>query len=61
MPTLFLIEDEDTLAKNIERYLERHGWDVEVAGTGRDPLEGHADQRATEPSVGRLGVSARGQ
>ena len=39
MPTLFLIEDETTLAKNIERYLERHGWDVETAESAEDGLQ----------------------
>ena len=39
MPTLFLIEDEATLAKNIARYLERHGWDVEIAATAEDGLQ----------------------
>ena len=39
MPTLFLIEDEATLAKNIGRYLERHGWDVEIAATAEEGLE----------------------
>jgi two-component system, NtrC family, response regulator AtoC len=39
MPTLFLIEDEATLAKNIARYLERHGWDVEIAATAEDALQ----------------------
>ena len=39
MPTLFLIEDEATLAKNIARYLERHGWDVEIATTAEDALQ----------------------
>src|SRR5690349_3181782 len=33
MPCLLLIEDEDTLAKNVQRYLARQGWDVEIAGT----------------------------
>jgi len=33
MPTLLLIEDEETLAKNVQRYLARQGWDVELAGT----------------------------
>lgn len=39
MPTLFLIEDEETLAKNIERFLERHGWDVETASNAEDALK----------------------
>ncbi len=39
MPTLFLIEDEATLAKNIARYLERRGWDVEVAASAELGLE----------------------
>jgi len=38
MPTLFLIEDEETLAKNIARYLERHGWDVETSTSAEDAL-----------------------
>ncbi len=39
MPTLFLIEDEATLAKNIARYLERRGWDVEIASSAEDALK----------------------
>jgi len=38
MPTLLLIEDETTLAKNIARYLERHGWDVDIAESAEDGL-----------------------
>jgi two-component system, NtrC family, response regulator AtoC len=38
MPSLLLIEDEDTLAKNVQRYLARHGWDVELAGTAENGL-----------------------
>jgi two-component system, NtrC family, response regulator AtoC len=38
MPSLLLIEDEDTLAKNVQRYLARQGWDVELAGTAEAGL-----------------------
>jgi two-component system, NtrC family, response regulator AtoC len=38
MPSLLLIEDEDTLAKNVQRYLARYGWDVELAGTAEAGL-----------------------
>ncbi|HEY6865124.1 MAG TPA: sigma-54 dependent transcriptional regulator [Burkholderiales bacterium] len=38
MPSLLLIEDEDTLAKNVQRYLARQGWDVELAGTAESGL-----------------------
>lgn len=38
MPTLFVIEDEATLAKNIARYLERRGWNVEIAQTAESAL-----------------------
>jgi len=35
---VLVIEDEATLAKNVRRYLERHGYDVRVAGTGEEGL-----------------------
>lgn len=35
---ILLIEDEEVLAKNIKRYMERHGYDTVVAGTGADGL-----------------------
>lgn len=39
MPTLLLIEDEVTLAKNIALYLTRYGWDVDIATTAQDALQ----------------------
>ena len=39
MARLLLIEDEETLAKNIARFLEHSGWDVEIAGTAEDGLK----------------------
>jgi two-component system response regulator AtoC len=48
MPILLLIEDEATLAKNVERYLERHGWDVEIAGSAE---EGLARVASVQPDV----------
>jgi DNA-binding NtrC family response regulator len=38
MPSLLLIEDEATLAKNVQRYMQRFEWDVEVAGSAEDGL-----------------------
>jgi DNA-binding NtrC family response regulator len=38
VPTLLLIEDEAMLAKNVQRYLERYGWDVAVTGTAEEGL-----------------------
>jgi two-component system, NtrC family, response regulator AtoC len=38
MATLLLVEDEETLAKNITIYLQRRGWVVEVAVTVADAL-----------------------
>lgn len=35
---ILIVEDEPVLAKNMGRYLERHGGDVRTAGTGRDAL-----------------------
>jgi len=35
---ILLIEDEEVLAKNIKRYLERHGYDTLVAGTAAEGL-----------------------
>ncbi len=48
MPSLLLIEDEDTLAKNVQRYLARQGWDVELAGTAEAGLSQLA---AIQPDV----------
>lgn len=39
MASLLLIEDEETLAKNIARFLEHSGWDVEIAGTAEEGLK----------------------
>ena len=40
MPTgaVLIIEDEGVLAKNIQRYLQREGFEVRAAGTGREGL-----------------------
>ncbi len=38
MASLLLIEDEETLAKNIARFLQHSGWDVEIAGTAEEGL-----------------------
>ena len=38
MPTLFLIEDEATFAKNVASYLSRYGWDVETATSAEEAL-----------------------
>jgi DNA-binding NtrC family response regulator len=38
MPSLFLIEDEATFAKNVASYLSRYGWDVEIAANAEDAL-----------------------
>jgi two-component system response regulator AtoC len=35
---ILLIEDEEVLAKNIKRYLERHGYDTIVAGTAAEGI-----------------------
>ena len=35
---ILLIEDEEVLAKNIKRYLERHGYDTLVAGTAAEGI-----------------------
>jgi DNA-binding NtrC family response regulator len=45
---LFLIEDEATLAKNVQQYMQRHGWDVEIAGSAEDGL---ARIAAAQPDV----------
>ncbi len=39
MPTLLLIEDEATLAKNIAIYLTRYGWDVDISPTAEDAVQ----------------------
>ena len=38
MPSLLLIEDEETFARNVQRYLERYSWDVTLAGTAEEGL-----------------------
>jgi DNA-binding NtrC family response regulator len=43
MPTLLIIEDEETLARNIARYMERFGWDVGIAGTAEDGFKRMAE------------------
>src|SRR5215475_3380417 len=35
---ILLIEDEEILAKNIKRYLERRGYDVVIAGTAGEGI-----------------------
>ena len=39
MPSILVIEDEETLARNIARFLEHSGWDVQIAGTAEEGLE----------------------
>src|SRR5690348_12025049 len=36
---ILLIEDEEILARNIKRYLDRRGYDVLIAGTAADGIE----------------------
>jgi two-component system, NtrC family, response regulator AtoC len=43
MPTLLLIEDEEIFARNVQRYLERHAWDVTVAGSAEEALRRMAE------------------
>jgi len=38
MPSLLLIEDEETFARNVQRYLERYAWDVTLVGTAEEGL-----------------------
>jgi DNA-binding NtrC family response regulator len=38
MPSLLLIEDEEIFARNVQRYLERHAWDVTLAGSAEEGL-----------------------
>ncbi len=38
VPILLFIEDERTLAGNVESYLERHGWNVEIVATAEEGL-----------------------
>jgi len=35
---ILIVEDEAILAKNIKRYLERHGYEVRIARTGEDGI-----------------------
>src|SRR5262245_18278513 len=35
---ILLIEDEEILAKNIKRYLERRGYDILIAGTAAEGI-----------------------
>ena len=39
MPSLLLIEDEETLAKNTALYMERYGWSVAIAPSAEDALQ----------------------
>jgi two-component system response regulator HydG len=39
---ILLIDDEEVLAKNIKRYLEKRGFDTVIATTGSDGLQGFA-------------------
>ena len=43
MATLLLIEDEEIFARNVQRYLERHGWDVTIAGSAEEGLRRMAE------------------
>ena len=36
---ILVIDDEEVLAKNIKRYLDRHGFDTVIAATGREGLQ----------------------
>ena len=36
---ILLIDDEEVLARNIKRYLDRRGFDTVIAVTGRDGLQ----------------------
>ncbi len=39
MPSLLLVEDEATLAKNTALYMERYGWSVVIAPSAEDALQ----------------------
>ena len=39
MPSLLLIEDEETLAKNTALYMERYGWSVAIAPSAEYALQ----------------------
>ena len=39
---ILLIDDEEVLAKNIKRYLDKRGFDTVIATTGSDGLQGFA-------------------
>ena len=40
---ILLIDDEEVLARNIKRYLDRRGFDTVIAVTGRDGLQRFAE------------------
>ena len=40
---VLVIEDEATLARNIQTYLEKHGYDARVSGTGEAGLAEFGD------------------
>ena len=45
MPTLLIVEDEETLAKNTVLYMERYGWNAQMTPSAEDALAtlaGHA-------------------
>jgi len=39
LPAILIVEDEATLAKNICRYLENAGFEVQVTDTGKSAME----------------------
>jgi two-component system response regulator AtoC len=43
MATLLLIEDEETFARNVRRYLERFAWDVSVVSSAEEGLRRYAE------------------
>lgn len=46
MPSLLIIEDHDTLAKNIARYFENRGWDAQTAASAEAALASQATAAA---------------
>jgi CheY-like chemotaxis protein len=45
---ILIVEDESVLAQNLRSYLEHRGWDVAVAGSGREAVRAVA---SFEPSL----------
>jgi two-component system response regulator AtoC len=35
---ILIVDDEDTLARNLALYLERHGWETRIAASAEDGL-----------------------